>query len=145
MPTGWILFSEQATLPQTAQTLLQLAGEAKIFLFVAPMGGGKTTLVKQLCRALGVVDVVHSPTFSLIHEYQTAQGAPIYHFDCYRMQSLEEAIDLDFDRYFDSGYFCFVEWPCKIAAMVPTSHFLVRMELQTPTLRKLTCTKVVPT
>ncbi|HLP34420.1 MAG TPA: tRNA (adenosine(37)-N6)-threonylcarbamoyltransferase complex ATPase subunit type 1 TsaE [Amoebophilaceae bacterium] len=137
-----ILLCSKQSVAETAQTLLTLAGDEKIFLFVGPMGGGKTTLIKHLCHALGVRDVVNSPTFSLIHEYQTVQHTPVYHFDCYRIHALDEAIDLDFEHYFSSGCICFIEWPSKIASILPVKYFLVRIEIQAPTMRKLICSKV---
>ena len=83
------------------------------------MGAGKTTLVSALCKAWGVEDAVSSPTFSLVNEYCTAQGDAVYHFDFYRIESEEEAMDMGVDEYFASGALCLVEWPDRIRGLLP--------------------------
>ncbi|MEL6358664.1 MAG: tRNA (adenosine(37)-N6)-threonylcarbamoyltransferase complex ATPase subunit type 1 TsaE, partial [Bacteroidota bacterium] len=108
------LLSTLDQLPGIARQLLQHAGSQKIWLFEGEMGAGKTTLIKALCVELGVQDTVNSPTFSIVHEYATARGMPVYHFDFYRLQHEEEALALDCMAYFESGYYCFIEWPTKI-------------------------------
>ena len=137
-----VLTSLQDTLKDTAHALLDYARDQKIFLLEGDLGSGKTTLIKQLCNVLGVVDLVNSPTFTLVNEYQTIEGDPIYHFDCYRIAALREAIVLDFERYFASGAYCFVEWPSKIEAILPLHYLRVQLAIQTPTTRKLTCKQV---
>ena len=82
------------------------------------MGAGKTTFIKALCEELGVTDVVNSPTFAIINEY-AAGKEKIYHFDFYRINKPEEALDFGYEDYFYSGSFCFVEWPEKIADLLP--------------------------
>jgi len=83
------------------------------------MGAGKTTLVSALCALWGVEDAVSSPTFSLVNEYLTAAGDPVYHFDFYRIASEEEAMDMGVDEYFSSGALCLVEWPGRIPGLLP--------------------------
>ncbi len=91
----------------------------RVFALQGVMGAGKTTLIKALCREIGVKDVVLSPTFALINEYRTGQGESVYHFDFYRIQSLSEAFDLGYEEYFYSGSYCFIEWPEKIGQLLP--------------------------
>ena len=86
------------------------------------MGAGKTTLVSALCKQLGVQDNVTSPTFSLVHEYVSTSGESIYHFDLYRIRSEEEVLDLDFTAYFESGCYCFIEWPEKALRIIPATY-----------------------
>ena len=92
--------------------------EAKVIAFYGSMGAGKTTFIKALCEELGVTDVVNTPTFAIINEY-AAGKEKIYHFDFYRINKPEEALDFGYEDYFYSGSFCFVEWPEKIADLLP--------------------------
>ena len=103
------------------------ASGQRVWLFEGAMGAGKTTLIKALCRALGVVSLVQSPTFSLVNEYTTHEGKPVYHFDCYRLRNEAEALDLGIEEYFDSGNYCFVEWPERITALWPATYYQIRL------------------
>jgi tRNA threonylcarbamoyladenosine biosynthesis protein TsaE len=98
-----------------------------ILLFRGEMGSGKTTLIKAMCAALGVHDEVSSPTFALVHEYQTDQEETIYHFDFYRLEEPEEALDMGVDEYFESGQICMVEWPEKISKFLPANFGLIKL------------------
>ena len=91
----------------------------KTLLFYGQMGVGKTTLIKELCKSLGVLDNISSPTFSLVNEYQTAKNDKVYHFDFYRIEDEEEAYDIGIEDYFDSKNWCFVEWPENIVNLLP--------------------------
>lgn len=124
------LLSTLDQLPGIARKLLQHAEGQKIWLFEGEMGAGKTTLIKALCAELGVQDTVNSPTFSIVHEYATAAGVPVYHFDFYRLQHEEEALALDCLSYFESGCYCFIEWPSKIASLIPSIHCKVTLATQ---------------
>lgn len=115
-------------LPQAAEKLLDVAPNYKIFLFFGDMGAGKTTLIKSVCKILGVTDLVSSPTFSIINEYASASG-PVYHFDFYRLKNDAEAFDLGLDEYFYSGNYCFIEWPERIENFWPESF--VQVDLKT--------------
>ena len=86
----------------------------KIWIFDGEMGAGKTTLIKSICKNLGVMDEVSSPTFSIVNEYKTVDGKTVYHFDFYRVKSIEEAYDMGVEDYFNSGNLCLIEWPEKI-------------------------------
>lgn len=92
--------------------------EHKVVLFHAPMGAGKTTLIKALVKELGSEDHVSSPTFGLVNEYLGEQG-PIYHFDFYRIESEEEALQMGVEEYLYSGHWCFIEWPQRISSLLP--------------------------
>ena len=101
----------------------------KIILFNGEMGVGKTTLIKQLCKNLGVEDATSSPTFSLVNEYYTSNNQIVYHFDFYRLNKETEALDMGVDDYLYSGNWCFIEWSEKIASLIPEDHSTVTIEL----------------
>ena len=112
----------------------------KIILFNGEMGVGKTTLIKQLCKNLGVNDSTSSPTFSLVNEYYITKNQLVYHFDLYRLNKDSEAIDIGIDEYFYSGNWCFIEWSEKIPNLIPDEHSIINIELLTNGNRKLTFT-----
>ena len=107
-----------ADLPAAADWLLEQSAEKRVFIFKAPMGAGKTSFIKDICSQLGVTDATSSPTFSIVNEYESANG-PVYHFDFYRLKDEQEAFDLGYEEYFYSGDYCFVEWPEKIPNLIP--------------------------
>lgn len=100
-----------ANIPAVSTQIIELAKDFKIWTFDGEMGAGKTTLIKSICKNLGVIDEVSSPTFSLVNEYKTQKGQTIYHFDFYRIKSINEAYDMGIEEYFDSGNICLIEWP----------------------------------
>lgn len=106
-------------LENAAMQVINKVGKQKIIALYGQMGAGKTTLVKQICKALNVVDVVNSPTFSLVNEYLQPNGEPIYHFDFYRINKIEEAYDFGYEEYFFSGHLCLIEWPEIIEELIP--------------------------
>jgi tRNA threonylcarbamoyladenosine biosynthesis protein TsaE len=91
----------------------------KILLFYGEMGVGKTTLIKEIVKQLGILDTVSSPTFSLVNEYHSNSGEKVYHFDFYRINKEEEAMDMGIEEYFDSDSWCLVEWPNKVENLLP--------------------------
>ena len=101
----------------------------KIILFNGEMGAGKTTLIKQLCKSLGVQDATSSPTFSLVNEYFAANNQIVYHFDFYRLNRETEALDMGVDDYLYSGNWCFIEWSEKIASLLPEDTSTITIEL----------------
>ena len=112
-----------------AQKLVSLLGNAKTVAFHGEMGAGKTTLIKAVCECMGCVDVVNSPTFSIINEYFTKDGATIYHFDFYRLKNIHEALDLGAGEYFHSGHLCLMEWmPEQIKPLLPDNHIDIYIE-----------------
>jgi tRNA threonylcarbamoyladenosine biosynthesis protein TsaE len=101
-----------------AEMILQNSGDIKVIALHGEMGAGKTTMVKAFCRLLEVTDSVSSPTFSILNEYRTKNGLPVYHFDFYRIKTVIEAFDLGFESYFFSGNYCLIEWPEKIKELL---------------------------
>lgn len=99
--------------------------QSNIFAFYGKMGAGKTTFIKAICKALGVNDIVNSPTFTIINEYRSSRGFPIYHFDFYRINRLQEAFDIGTEDYFAGNGLCLIEWPEKIAEILPEDHIKV--------------------
>lgn len=113
-----------------AKLILESGHKHTIWCFYGEMGAGKTTLISTLLKQLGVTDTVSSPSFSIVNEYQNAAGLPIYHFDFYRINSIEEVYDLGFEDYFDSGYLCLIEWPEKIAdLLVGQAHLKISLSI----------------
>ncbi len=113
---------------------------SKVILFHGEMGVGKTTLIKQLCKNLGVSSVTSSPTFSLVNEYETIDNQVVYHFDFYRLKNEIEALDMGADDYFYSGNWCFIEWAEKIPSLIPDEHAVITIELVENGKRHLTLT-----
>lgn len=123
-----------------AQRILSELNES-VVLFDAPMGSGKTTLIKALVKALGVGQITSSPTFSLVNEYLSeTTGKTVYHFDLYRIEDPNEAHDMGLEEYLDSGNYCFIEWPEKVPFLAEEPHALICIETLANSNRKLTLT-----
>jgi tRNA threonylcarbamoyladenosine biosynthesis protein TsaE len=116
-------------LPKAAQLLLPLLEQHKVVAFYGALGAGKTTLIKEICAAMGISGTVNSPTFALVNEYHKPSGEPVYHFDFYRINKPEEAFDLGYEEYFFSGYSCLVEWPERIAPLLPLNTLHLRIDV----------------
>ncbi|MCI5719172.1 MAG: tRNA (adenosine(37)-N6)-threonylcarbamoyltransferase complex ATPase subunit type 1 TsaE [Bacteroidales bacterium] len=115
-----ITIHDLSDLDRAAGEFLKEIGNHKIVAFFAPMGAGKTTFTTAICKALGVKeDAVSSPTFAIINEYRTGSGDSMYHFDFYRITRIEEALDVGFYDYIDSGRLCIIEWPENIEEILP--------------------------
>lgn len=102
-----------------AQALLSSLENTKLIALNGKMGAGKTTFIKAICKELEVMDVVNSPTFSIINQYVTSNNSFVYHFDFYRLEQAEEALDIGLYDYLDSGHLCLMEWPEKIGKLLP--------------------------
>jgi tRNA threonylcarbamoyladenosine biosynthesis protein TsaE len=125
-------------LDDVAKRLLREAGDNKVWLFHGEMGSGKTTLIKAICKVLGVHSTMTSPTFSIVNEYDET----VYHFDFYRLKNEEEAYDIGVEEYLDSGRFCFIEWPERIPSLLPSTRFEINLEIESPTHRRIHYQKV---
>ncbi|WP_456377188.1 tRNA (adenosine(37)-N6)-threonylcarbamoyltransferase complex ATPase subunit type 1 TsaE [Lutibacter sp.] len=113
-------------LPKIAKEVLQFS-KHKVVLFYGEMGVGKTTLIKEIVKQLGVLDTVNSPTFSLVNEYHSQKGDKIYHFDFYRIDNEEEAMDMGIEEYFYSNNWCLVEWPNKVENLLPLESVSIKI------------------
>jgi len=118
--------STKKELPQIAKSIIKFAGAIKIWLFVGDLGAGKTTLIKQVCHVLGVVDEVASPTFAIVNEY-LSPDIMVYHFDFYRLNNAKEALTIGVEEYFYSGNYCFIEWPQKIEEILPDEFLIIKI------------------
>ena len=118
-----------AALPEAANEFIAGMGDHRVFAFRGKMGAGKTTFIKAVCETLGVTDVVNSPTFAIVNEYRSDTTAEwIYHFDFYRINSIQEACNIGAEDYFAGGALCFIEWPEKIEALLPPDTVFVTIE-----------------
>jgi len=117
-------------LDAAAGQLLAAGEDRTVWLFDGAMGAGKTTLIKALCRRLGVMSAVQSPTFSIVNEYVTADGEVVYHFDCYRLRDETEAMDIGLEEYLDSGSLCLIEWPERVASLLPADAWTLRIRVE---------------
>ncbi|MFK5957820.1 MAG: tRNA (adenosine(37)-N6)-threonylcarbamoyltransferase complex ATPase subunit type 1 TsaE [Lutibacter sp.] len=115
-------------LPKIAKEVIQFA-KHNVLLFYGEMGVGKTTLIKEIVKQLGVTDNVSSPTFSLVNEYHTTKGEKVYHFDFYRINNEEEAMDMGIEEYFYSNSLCLVEWPNKVENLVPLKSVIITISI----------------
>lgn len=120
-----------------AKQILATTSLKKVITFHAQMGAGKTTLIKELVKELGVKDNSSSPTFSLVNEYRTFEGEIVYHFDLYRLNSEEEGYDMGLDEYFYSDNWCFIEWPEKTPNLIPIDHASISIKVMADGKREL--------
>lgn len=123
-----ITISSIEQISEAAQEFVSAMGTRKIFAFYGKMGVGKTTFIKSICEALGVTDVINSPTFAIVNEYLDGSDQPIYHFDFYRIKKEEEAYDIGFEDYINSGNLCLMEWPELIESLLPEETVRVHIE-----------------
>lgn len=117
-------------LNQISECILSQFSDYRIILFKGDLGAGKTSLIKNLCKLLGVQSTVSSPTFSLVNEYETTQNEIIYHFDFYRIKDVEEAFDMGIEEYIESGNICLIEWPEMIEEILPEKYLEVNISLK---------------
>ena len=127
-------------LPQAAQEFASLMGDETVYAFYGEMGAGKTTFIRELCRALGVEeDLANSPSFSIINEYRSDKTAElIYHFDLYRLESVDDALEIGVEDYFDSGALCLLEWPERIEPLLPDDTVTVNFNVNPDMSRTMT-------
>jgi len=115
-------------LSQIAKEIINFYTEERIFAFFGKMGAGKTTLIKEICSYLKVEDIVCSPTFSIVNEYYTTENESIFHFDFYRIKTIQEAFDIGYEDYFYSGNYCFIEWSEKIEELLPQNFVKIQID-----------------
>lgn len=127
------------TLDQLSEVALEVIAKAehKVLLFYGEMGVGKTTLIKEIFKQLKVEDNVSSPTFSLVNEYHTSENDIVYHFDFYRIDNEEEALDMGVEEYFYSNRWCLVEWPNKIENLLPLESVKITISADQSQLRTI--------
>lgn len=123
-------------LPRVARAILA-ERQHPVLCFQGPMGAGKTTLIRALCQELGVKEAVASPTYALVHEYRDSQERPVYHFDWYRLEEPEEALDLGLDYYLEEGALCLMEWPEKIRNFLPPASEVIYIRPAASGLRRI--------
>ncbi len=129
--TREIIIRDLPDLNRAAEEFLQAIGEHKLVAFHAPMGAGKTTFITAVCKALGVEeDAISSPTFAIVNEYRGSAGRPVFHFDFYRIERLEEAMDIGLYDYLDSGELCLMEWPENVEPLLPEETLNVSISVQ---------------
>lgn len=125
---GLLVLNEQGE-QVSALDILKQAEPHRVFAFDGQMGAGKTTFIKKLCEQMGTTDVVNSPTFAIVNVYDVEQPyqGEVYHFDCYRLKDIREAIDFGAEDYLYSGNYCFIEWPEMIEALLPEDTVYIRI------------------
>lgn len=122
-----IVINGVGDLDRAAREFLRLTDGVRIYAFYGSMGAGKTTFISALCRVLGVGDEVASPTFTIVNEYRSGDGRAVYHFDFYRIENLQEVLDIGYEEYMDSDGICLMEWPEKIEAILPEDALRVHI------------------
>lgn len=115
-------------IPEAAAQFIANMGDNRLFAFYGEMGAGKTTFIAEVCRQLGASEDSGSPTFSIVNEYTDVSGAPIYHFDFYRLDNPSDALEIGVEDYFYSGSPCFMEWPERIGSLLPEETVKVGIE-----------------
>ena len=122
-------------LDMVAEAVINSLNGRTVVAFDAPMGAGKTTLISRIAAHLGAKDSVTSPTFAIVNQYEGTERT-IYHFDMYRIERVEEALDFGSEEYLSSGELCLVEWPEKIEPLLPNDTMVVRIEILSETARR---------
>lgn len=127
-----ILNNISFTLPELSDLVARLRAQfsdTRIFTLTGDLGAGKTTLVSEFCRQLGIEEPASSPTFSIINEYGSGD-LKVFHIDCYRLEDIEEALQIGFEDYLENGDLCFIEWPAVIEPLLPSD--VVHIHLSHP-------------
>lgn len=127
---GILLLNEQGEQVSPLE-LLEISQPHRVYAFDGQMGAGKTTFIKQLCEAMGTNDVVNSPTFAIVNVYDVQQPyqGEVYHFDCYRLKDIREAMDFGAEEYLYSGNYCFIEWPDILQPILPNDTLYIHIKL----------------
>jgi hydrolase, P-loop family len=113
-----------------ARQFVEEQGDGRVFAFYGQMGAGKTTFIAAVCKALGIEEPVNSPTFAIVNEYVADNGETVYHFDCYRLNTLRDALNIGIEEYFASGNICFIEWAENIEELLPVDTVRVNIVVE---------------
>ena len=133
-----ILTTQIDSLPQAAQAIVEHIDKGRnVVALYGAMGAGKTTLIRAICRRLGVEENVTSPTFALVNEYRTVSNRQIFHFDFYRINSLAEVYDLGYEEYFYSNNLCLIEWAELVEDLLPKNTLKIRIPIMDSMTREL--------
>jgi len=125
-----IIIDDLSGLEEAAATFIREIGDNRLIALYGKMGAGKTTFATAVCRCLGVEgDAMGSPTFAIVNEYRRPSGEPIFHFDFYRIEKIEDALDIGFYDYIDSGFLCIMEWPENIEGILPEETLRVHIDV----------------
>ena len=135
---GKINIQNISDIEDASREFLRQTQGVTVYAFYGSMGAGKTTFISALCSVLGVADEVASPTFTIVNEYRTADGMPVFHFDFYRIERLSEVLDIGYEEYLDGGGICLIEWPEKIEALLPEDALRVSITEQPDGSRTIT-------
>jgi tRNA threonylcarbamoyladenosine biosynthesis protein TsaE len=130
------LCSAQDDLPDVARAIIDEDAACRIFLFTGNLGAGKTALIREMCRVLGYKEEVTSPTFSIVNEYALVDNI-LYHMDAYRLNRLEEALDIGMEDYLYSGHYCFIEWPDVILPLIQDAYCRISISVLQDQTRKI--------
>lgn len=139
--TGELTAREPDQLDEVAREIIKAGEKEAVWLFTGEMGVGKTTLIKAICRQKRVLDEVKSPTFSIVNEYLTEADETLYHFDFYRLEKQEEALDIGLEEYLYSGNLCMLEWPEKIEGLLPQQFLRIDLAEQADQSRLIKLTR----
>ena len=129
------IIADENELSNVARAILEAYPNERIFGFYGEMGAGKTTLIKEMCKQLGVKDITSSPTFAIVNEYWTDEGQPVYHFDFYRIDEPADATRIGFEEYLYSGSYCFIEWTEKVEEILQEDFVRVTIQRQSESQR----------
>lgn len=135
-----IIIKDKRHLHQAAAKLLKESGGKKLFSFYGAMGAGKTTIIKAICEELGAIDIISSPTFTLVNEYKTKMGEALYHIDFYRIKKVDEVFDFGVEEYLTGDSYCFMEWPELVEEVLPDDIVKVRISVDESEKRILSVT-----
>jgi tRNA threonylcarbamoyladenosine biosynthesis protein TsaE len=125
-----IVIESLEVLPRRVEQLIaELTPLNNVWAFDAPMGAGKTTIIREICKQKKVLDTVTSPTFSIINEYNTLDDNTIYHFDFYRLNSVNEALSIGVSDYFETGNLCLIEWPTVVTPILPDNYVRITIDI----------------
>lgn len=132
------LVKSESDLPEVAAAVIVFLESCPVVCLYGEMGAGKTTLIKQIGKQLGVTDPMSSPTFAIVNEYRTVRGQTVYHFDFYRLKNLREAVDIGAEEYFFSGSACLMEWPEMVEPLIPEKHLKIHINFVEGNTRQIT-------